>query len=173
MVAFRYVVSAGLVTLSLASQPLCAQAPNDDRPMINHMENAVTQPAKDFNLKKDEIPARLLEIEKAPYDLTGIRGCRAINTEIVSLRPMLGPDVNEGFELSRTEKRERSVSRVAGGMLASIIPFRGVVREVTGANEAQQRYEQALAAGFARRSFLKGMAVSQGCAPAASDADAS
>lgn len=163
MVAFRYAVSTGLVTLSLASQPLCAQAPNDDRPMINHMENAVTQPAKDVNLKQDEIPPRLLEIEKAPYDLSGISGCRAINTEIVSLRPMLGPDVNEGYELSRTEKRERSVSRVAGGMLASFIPFRGVVREVTGANAAEQRYREALAAGFARRSFLKGIAHSKGC----------
>lgn len=163
MVAFRYAVSAGLAMLSLASQPLRAEAPNGDRPMISHMENAVTQPAKDVNLKQQEIPARLLEIEKAPYDLTGISGCRTISTEIVSLRPMLGPDVNEGYELSRTEKRERSVSRVAGGMLASFIPFRGVVREVTGANAAEQRYQQALAAGFARRSFLKGIAHNQGC----------
>jgi len=123
----------------------------------------VTQPARDVNLKKDKIPARLLKIQQAPYDLAGMNGCRAITTEIASLRPMLGPDVNEDPRISRAEKRERSVSRVAGGLLGGLIPFRGVVREVTGANAAEQRYQQALAAGFARRSFLKGIAHGRGC----------
>lgn len=165
MASARYIAVFGLVTLSLAAQPLWATPPNVERPMVNHVEDAVTQPAKDVNLKKDKIPPRLLEIQKAPYDLTGMDGCRAITTEIASLRPMLGPDVNEDPRLSRAEKRERSVSRVAGGILGGFIPFRGVVREVTGANAAKQRYQKALSAGFARRSFLKGIAVSKGCMP--------
>ena len=153
----------GLASLGLAWQPLRAETPNTDQPMIDHMENAVTQPARDLNLKKEEIPARLLEIQKDPYDLDGLTGCRAITSEIASLRPLLGPDVNEDLHLSRAEKRERGVSRVAGGLLGGLIPFRGVLREVTGANAAEQRYQQALAAGFTRRSFLKGIAYSQGC----------
>lgn len=165
MASARYIAVSGLVTLSLAGQPLRAAPPNVEQPMVNHVEDAVTQPAKDVNLKKDEIPPRLLEIQKAPYDLTGMNGCRAITTEIASLRPMLGPDVNEDPRLSRAEKRERSVSRVAGGILGGFIPFRGVVREVTGANAAKLRYQKALSAGFARRSLLKGMAVSKGCMP--------
>lgn len=165
MASARYIAVFGLATLSLAGQPLRATPPNVERPMVNHVEDAVTQPAKDLNLKRDKIPPRLLEIQKAPYDLTGISGCRAITTEIASLRPMLGPDVNEDTRLSRAEKRERGVSRVAGGILGGFIPFRGIVREVSGSNAARERYEQALSAGFARRSFLKGMAVSQGCMP--------
>jgi len=165
MASARYIAVFSLLTLSLGLQPLLAETPNVEQPMVNHMENAVTQPVRDVNLKKDKIPARLLEIQKAPYDLAGMNGCRAITTEIASLRPMLGPDVNEDPRISRAEKRERSVSRVAGGLLGSFIPFRGVLREVTGANAAEQRYLSALSAGFARRSFLKGMAVSQGCMP--------
>ena len=169
MVITRYAAMFSLATLTLGLQPLRAEAPNVEQPMVNHMEHAVTQPAKDLNLKQDEIPPRLLEIQKAPYDLTGIRGCRAITTEIASLRPMLGPDVNESPKLSRAEKRERGVSRVAGGMLGSFVPFRGVLREVTGANAAEQRYLKAMSAGFARRSFLKGIAVGQGCLPSPSE----
>ncbi|ASK87399.1 hypothetical protein [Sphingorhabdus sp. SMR4y] len=165
MAPARYIIIFGLAALPLAAQPLQAASPNVERPMVNHVEDAVTQPAKDVNLKKDEIPPRLLEIQKAPYDLTGISGCRAITTEIASLRPMLGPDINEDPRITRAEKRERSVSRVAGGILGGFIPFRGVVREVTGANAARERYQRALSAGFARRSFLKGMAVSKGCMP--------
>ncbi|ATW04539.1 hypothetical protein C8024_19300 [Sphingopyxis sp. BSNA05] len=165
MASAGYIIIAGLAGLSLAGQPLRAASPNVERPMVDHVEDAVTQPAKDINLKKDEIPPRLLEIQKAPYDLTGMTGCRAITTEIASLRPMLGPDINEDPLISRAEKRERSVSRVAGGILGGFIPFRGVLREVTGANAARERYQRALSAGFARRSFLKGLAVSKGCMP--------
>lgn len=158
-----YMAIFSLVTVSVGWQPLQATTPNVEQPMGDHVENAVTQPARDVNLKKNEIPARLLEIQKSPYDLSHIDGCRAITAEIASLRPILGPDVNEVPRLSRAEKRERSVSRVAGGILGGLIPFRGVVREVTGANAADLRYQQAMAAGFARRSFLKGMAHSKGC----------
>ncbi len=146
-----------------------AEAPNVEKPMLHHAESAVTQPIKDVNLRKDKIPVRLIEIQKAPYDLTGIEGCNSLSAEIASLRPLLGPDVNEDPDLSRAEKRERSVSRVAGGILGGLIPFRGVVREVTGANAAQRRYREAMAAGFARRSFLKGMAYSEGCELAPED----
>ncbi|MEH6790732.1 hypothetical protein [Parasphingorhabdus sp.] len=158
----KLVALSGMIWLAAGAE-LRAATPDADQPMVDHMENAVTQPARDVNLKQDEIPARLLEIQKAPYDLAGIEGCRAITTEIASLRPILGPDVNETVRVSRAEKRERSVSRVASGIIGGLIPFRGIVREVSGANAAELRYQQAMAAGFARRSFLKGMAHSSGC----------
>ncbi len=161
---------AGVALIGSWSISAAAETPNTEQPMLHHAEKAVMQPAKDVNLHKDKIPVRLQEIRKAPYDLTGVVGCRAIHTEITSLRPLLGPDVNENPNLSRAEKRERSVSRIAGGFLGGIIPFRGVVRELTGVNTERRRYQAALAAGFARRSFLKGIAHSQGCSDKADDA---
>ena len=142
-----------------------AETPNTEKPMLNHMEDAVTQPAKDVNLKKVKIPPRLLEVQENPYDLAGMEACVSINAEITELYPLLGPDVNDPNEYSRAEKRERSVSRVAGGILGGLIPFRGVVREISGANKAERQYLKALAAGNARRSFLKGYAQSRGCEP--------
>ncbi|MEE3154506.1 MAG: hypothetical protein VX309_03150, partial [Pseudomonadota bacterium] len=53
----------------------------------------------------------------------------------------------------------------AGGktIVNSIIPFRGLVREITGAAPAQRRLNTAIDAGFARRGFLRGAAISRGC----------
>ncbi len=163
MISAKSVAVCSLAALSAAPQPLRAATPNVEQPLVDHVEHAVTQPGRDVNLKKDKIPARLLEIQKAPYDLSNIGSCRTITSEIISLRSVLGPDVNEDPRLSRAEKRERSVSRVAGGIIGGLIPFRGIVREVSGANAAELRYQRAMAAGFARRSFLKGMAHSKGC----------
>lgn len=154
---------AGIALLGSWGSSVSAETPDTERPMLHHAEKAVVQPAKDVNLHKDKIPARLLEIQQAPYDLTNLEGCRAITAEIASLRPILGPDVNEDPKISKAEKRERSVSRIAGGFLGGLIPFRGVLREVTGANAQRRKYRSAYAAGFARRSFLKGIAFSQNC----------
>jgi len=154
---------AGVLLMGNWGSSAMAETPNTEQPILHHAEKAVMQPAKDVNLRKDKIPVQLLEIQRAPYDLTDIDGCRAIAAEITSLRPLLGPDVNEDPKITRAEKRERSVSRIAGGFLGGLIPFRGVLREVTGANAERRRYRAAYAAGFARRSFLKGYAHSQGC----------
>lgn len=154
---------AGVALIGSWSASALAETPNTEQPMLNHVGKAVMQPAKDVNLAKDKIPVRLAEIRKAPYDLTGIEGCRALTAEITGLRPLLGPDVNENPKLSRAEKRERKASRLAGGFIGGLIPFRSVVREVTGANASRRRYQAALAAGFARRSFLKGISMGQGC----------
>lgn len=154
---------AGVAFIGSWGTSASAETPNTEQPMLHHAERAAIQPAKDVNLHKDKIPVRLLEIQRAPYDLTDMEGCRAITAEITSLRPLLGPDVNEDPKITKAEKRERSVSRIAGGFLGGFIPFRGILREVTGANAERRKYRAAYAAGFARRSFLKGIAVSEEC----------
>lgn len=140
-----------------------AEVPNRDLPMERHAQNAVMQPAKDVNLRKDSIPAKLIAIREHPYDLENMRGCRALENEITQLDKVLGPDISELQEESRTEKREQGVSRVAGAFIGGLIPFRSVVRELTGANAAKRRFREAIAAGNARRSFLTGVGVTKGC----------
>ena len=46
----------------------------------------------------------------------------------------------------------------------SILPFRGVVREVTGAAVNERLLRAAYTAGMARRAFLKGWGLGRGCA---------
>ncbi|MEO9469594.1 hypothetical protein [Parasphingorhabdus sp.] len=163
--AFARAIVATLIFFGLPVAQARSETPNTEKPMVNHMEDAVTQPAKDVNLKKVKIPAQLLAVQKDPYDLTGLDACVAINAEIDNLYPLLGPDVDDIAEFSKAEKRERGVSRIAGGILGSLIPFRGVVREITGANKSERLYLRALSAGNARRSFLKGYGLSRGCTP--------
>jgi hypothetical protein len=45
----------------------------------------------------------------------------------------------------------------------SIIPFRGVVRELSGSAEADRRLQAATDAGIARRGFLRGVQRIRGC----------
>ena len=80
---------------------------------------------------------------------------------------MLGPDVNDPADKSAAKKREETVGRVAGTVAGSIIPFRSLIGEVTGANAERRRYAEAVYAGTVRRGFLKGVGLQRGCkAPA-------
>ena len=94
--AFARPLFAACLGLAIASTAQASsRTPYANDPMEKHMGNALMQPLRDINLKKDKIPPRLLQIQDDPYNIQDMSGCRAIVTEIVSLRPMLGPDVNE------------------------------------------------------------------------------
>ena len=114
-----------------------------------------------------EIPPKLLAIQESPYSLAGLGKCAAIITEINELGTVLGPDVNEQVDKDRAKKREETAGRVVGNVAGGIIPFRGLIGEVTGANAERRRYALAVYAGTVRRGFLKGVGLERGCkAPA-------
>ncbi|MEO9601072.1 hypothetical protein [Parasphingorhabdus sp.] len=124
--------------------------------------NKVTEP---FDGK--EVPQKLKDIQKNPYSLRGLRTCSAIQREVRELNAVLGPDVNEKVNKSKAKQRERTAGRVAGSAIGSIIPFGGIIGEVTGANAERRRYNKAIYAGTVRRGFLKGVGLQKGCkAPA-------
>ncbi|MGG2005328.1 hypothetical protein [Novosphingobium resinovorum] len=58
-------------------------------------------------------------------------------------------------------------------MVASFIPFRGLIREVSGANAQDRKVNAAIQAGLTRRGFLKGVGSAKGCRYPASPAPAS
>ena len=87
--------------------------------------------------------------------------------QVTELNEVLGPDVNETVDKDRAKKREETAGRVAGSLAGSVIPFRGLIGEVTGANAERRRYAAAVYAGTVRRGFLKGVGLQRGCkAPA-------
>jgi len=47
------------------------------------------------------------------------------------------------------------------------VPYRNWIRKLSGAEKRAERLADALLAGTARRAFLKGLGVAQGCAPPA------
>jgi hypothetical protein len=158
----RRILSAIGLAATLAAAPAGAQDNVIDAPVVKDIGNKVTEP---FDGK--EIPAKLSEIQDDPYSLAGMRKCGAIADEIRALDAVLGPDVNAVVDKSRAEKREEVAGRMIGSAGRSLIPFSGIVGEVTGANAERRRYAVAVQAGTARRGFLKGVGLSRGCkAPA-------
>jgi hypothetical protein len=146
----------------LATMPATAQERILEEPVVKDIGNTVTEP---FDGK--DIPAKLAAIQAAPYSLAGMGRCAAIAQEIRELDAVLGPDANEIVEKSLAEKREATAGRLIGAAGKSLIPFSGIVGEVSGANAERRRYALAVQAGTARRGFLKGVGLSRGCkAPA-------
>lgn len=121
-----------------------------------------TQPARDVGVAKTKIPPTLARAREDPYSLEGMKGCQQLALAITELNDVLGPDFVVG-----SEKRENRAGKVAeaGGktIINAFIPFRGLVREISGAAPAQRRLDEAVRAGYARRGFLRGVHQARGC----------
>jgi hypothetical protein len=150
-----------LLALMVGTAALAQPGAQEDS-TLESAGNKVTEP---FDGK--EVPQKLIDIQDEPYSLSGMRGCAAIIAEVRDLNDVLGPDVNERVNKSLGKKREATAARVAGSAIGSIIPFSGIIGEVTGANAERRRYNEAVYAGTVRRGFLKGVGLQKGCkAPA-------
>lgn len=161
MTYMKYWTGLMLVVGSLNTAALAQEGAKQES-TLEQAGNKVTEP---FDGK--EVPQKLLDIQDDPYSLRGLRGCAAIIAEVRELNAVLGPDVNETVDKSLAKKREETAARVAGSAVGSIIPFGGLIGEVTGANAERRRYNKAVYAGTVRRGFLKGVGLQKGCkAPA-------
>ncbi|OYW81796.1 MAG: hypothetical protein B7Z26_04500, partial [Asticcacaulis sp. 32-58-5] len=125
--------------------------------------DAVTAPLTDLNLKREAIPDILIKAAANAYDMTGMAHCESIGQEIALLDTAIGLDFDQASEARRRDIAERggefasqtALSTVKGAA-ESIIPVRGLVREVTGAEKHQKAIDHAITAGRVRRGFLKG-----------------
>jgi len=155
-------LSTLLLLSGLLHSPAFAQPGAKEDSTLESAGNKVTEP---FDGK--EVPQKLKDIQDDPYSLRGLNRCGPIIAEVRELNEVLGPDVNEQVDKSRGKKREQTAARVAGSAIGSIIPFGGIIGEVTGANAERRRYNEAVYAGTVRRGFLKGVGLQKGCkAPA-------
>jgi hypothetical protein len=158
----RWMIAVVMTAILNLAAPTHAQQGAPEDSTIKKTADAVSEP---FDGK--EVPEKLLAIQDAPYSLDGLKNCAAIQREVGELNDVLGADVNEMVDKNRAKKREETAGRVAGTVAGSVIPFRGLIGEVTGANAERRRYAMAVYAGTVRRGFLKGVGHERGCkAPA-------
>jgi hypothetical protein len=137
--------------------------------------DAATAPLGDLNLVRAEIPAALLAAQKAPYALPGDKTCAALTADVQALDAVLGADLDAAptaANPSLVERGSASAGNAAIGALRNtaegVVPFRGWVRKLSGAERYSKDVTAAIAAGTVRRAFLKGLGQSAGCtAPAA------
>jgi hypothetical protein len=134
------------------------------------LESAVATPVEDLNLKKTKIPEVLIRAQANPYELAGAETCEAVAAEVREIGDQLGDDYDDLVVAAAAKEGSKGPS--AGALLkagvAQAIPFRGLLRQLSGAAEHDKAVEAAIDAGFARRGFLKGRAIEMNCPPPAS-----
>jgi hypothetical protein len=152
-----------LAVLAILAVPAAAVAQSStDRPVTDHhvsAEDVANTPLSDLNVKKRGIPPVLIAAEHHPYSLDGLATCPALAGAIGTLNRVLGDDID--VQVAKGEKV--TAGGVAQSVVQSIIPFSGVIREVSGANAEQRKLQAAIYAGVARRSFLKGVGLQRNC----------
>lgn len=121
----------------------------------------VTQPARDVGISRTRVPPVLEQAAQAPYAPPSGRKCRAVLADLAELNVALGPD----FDAPPGKENRAGKIAEAGGqtIVNSLIPFRGLVRELSGAAPAERRLEAAISAGIARRGYLRGLATARRC----------
>jgi len=153
-------------TISLLALALVACS----TPEKSRITDAGTAPLVDLNLVRATIPAILLEAKKQPYALPADQTCSALTGQIQALDEALGPDLDTPASESNPSLIERGVTTAGDaavdaikGAAEGLLPFRGWLRKLTGAELHSKEVSSAIAAGSVRRSFLKGFRVAQNC----------
>jgi hypothetical protein len=144
-----------------ASDPVEADVEREEPEAVRPLKAESMSPLQDFNLGRRKLPEVLLRAIEAPYAEPKVHGCSALGEEIVALDDALGPDLDR-----RTPDggNQDLVARALLGAARGLVPYRGVVRVLTGANRRERLVAAAIAAGSVRRAYLKGLGEARGCA---------
>ena len=166
----KIIATAILLTLMLPGAAIAQEDPAKDKDRreekrgetLDKAGRIATQPGRDVGLDKQEIPEVLQRAVEYPYAKPSGRTCKALNTDLAGLNAVLGDDFVVGREANedRTGKIAEAVGKT---VINSLIPFRGLVREISGAAPAERRLQGAVSAGIARRGYLRGLASARGC----------
>ncbi len=150
---------AYLTLFAALALTLSAKAQAQVIPEPDVMEVAKT-PLRDLNIDARDIPEVLQAAARNPYAIGGLGKCNALVTEIAALDSVLGAD----YDIAESDGRDRfSEGRIGQRLVGSVLPFRGILREVTGAADNDRNLQAAYTAGMVRRAFLKGWGLGRGC----------
>jgi hypothetical protein len=136
---------------------------------------AATAPLSDLNLVRAAIPPVLSSSQKAPYGAPADASCAGIAAEVQALDAVLGADLDTPATAGNPGLIERGAEAAGDAAIGAVrnttegvVPFRGWVRKLTGAERYAREVAAAIAAGGVRRAYLKGLGQAAGCpAPAA------
>jgi hypothetical protein len=166
-----------LATLMACSKPATAPAPEPGvagkvpTPSVSkQMSEAAATPLSDLNLVRTKIPPVLLQAQRAPYAPPVDPSCEGLASEIRQLDAALGPDLDAPSSSGDPGLVERGRSEAGGAAVGALrhtaeglVPFRGWVRKLSGAERHSRQVLDALTAGLVRRAYLKGLGHARGC----------
>lgn len=159
----RTLAATGIAALLLSLGGCASDTPK-------RLGTAAVTPLSDLNVVRADIPDILEDAQKEPYLMPKEPSCVGLALEIRKLDEVLGADL----DAPATDKRPSLIDRASGlandqavGALQrtaqDLVPFRGWVRKLSGAERYSKRVAASIAAGSIRRGFLKGVAASQNC----------
>jgi hypothetical protein len=117
---------------------------------------AMAAPLRDINVVRSEIPDLLTKAEADPY-APPTPGCAPLKAEIDQFDAVLGDDYDDRKDAKDEGGMSRPVLGVVASTITDVIPMRGWVRRLTGAERHDQMVLAAIKAGFVRRGYLKGL----------------
>lgn len=139
-------------------------APADKTIDRSKMRSALKQPLNDFNLLQSEVPSVLQDARSSPYARPAEGACDMLVAEVQKLDAVLGQDLDvETNEASFKQKASGKAFDLMREGASSVIPYRGAVRFVSGAQKHDRVVAEARRGGEIRRAYLKGVGESMGC----------
>lgn len=118
--------------------------------------SAVAAPLRDINVVRSEIPDLLKTAQADPY-APPAPGCAPLKAEIDKFDEVLGDDYDDRSADNKDGGMAKPVLGVVASTISDVIPMRGWVRRLTGAERHDQEVRDAIKAGFVRRGYLKGL----------------
>ncbi|QKS02277.1 hypothetical protein F9288_19770 [Sphingomonas sp. CL5.1] len=156
------ILTSAALPASLAAQDAPRPQEQKGDSTLDEAGKIAARPVHDVGIGNKKVPPVLQRAANAPYSMRGTASCAQLSGGIAALNNALGPDFGETVAVTGTKAGQ--IAKVAGETVVdTIIPFRGLVREVSGAAAAQRRMQAATYAGLARRGFLRGIARGKGC----------
>ena len=135
---------------------------------------AMSAPLRDVNIVRTKIPRILLEAMDDPYQRPARPDCRTLIALVQPLDVALGEDIDQNPPTEDEDLLDRGRKAAGGAALGAVattaqglIPMRGWVRKLTGAERHDRLVQSAVASGAVRRAYLKGLGEARGCNPPA------
>lgn len=138
------------------------------------LTGAVSAPLRDVNIIRTKIPPVLIEAMSDPYARPMRVNCATLIGLVAPLDAALGEDLDahppeENEDLM--DRGRKAAGSAALGAVASaaqdMIPMRGWVRKLSGAERHDRMVQSAITSGNVRRAYLKGLGEARGCNPPA------
>lgn len=132
--------------------------------------DALVAPLADLNLVRPPIPAILASAQQQPYAHPQDDSCTGLGQEVTELNRVLGADLDTPPSAGNPSLLERgsdlathAVVNAVRDSTTGLLPFRGWIRRLTGAEKHARAVIAAISAGAVRRAYLKGLGQAQGC----------
>lgn len=132
----------------------------------NKVAAAATTPLSDLNVVRADIPEVLQAAQRAPYALPQDASCAGLAAAVHALDEALGADLDAPPGTGAPGLLDRGEDAAVGALQRTaegVVPFRGWVRKLSGAERYARHVSAAITAGGVRRGYLKGLAAANAC----------